>query len=49
MSNKYTKKKTPVTNEHEKKNHKLIGKIIVIVLALLMVITFSSDFFYMFN
>ena len=49
MSNKYTKKKTPVANEPEKKKHRLIGKIVVIVLAILMIITFSADFFYMFN
>ena len=49
MSNRYTKKKTTEVKEPEKKNHRLIGKIIVIVLALLMIITFSADFFYMFN
>jgi len=49
MSNKYTKKKTIEVKEPEKRNHRLIGKIIVIALALLMIITYSADFFYMFN
>ena len=48
MSNRYSKKKKQEEVKIENKNHKIIGKLIVITLAILMIITYSADFFRMF-